>query len=503
MQICTVCHHENTDNRYFCQKCGTFLKSAEWRDYFPVYAKSEAKVRRIAANLAQHPHETITWNAAVDTYAAKAERLRSLIHLDELNDETLTSVMKQLDHFIRDCRYPEFQIAFVGTIKTGKSTLINALLDHSYASTAVTPETASLTKFRSSKQDYVQIKFYTGKEWDMLWASASSAADTFKREYDELKADSVKELWLGHETIRKTGTELKNGCIEDELKQWSSSQCAEHYFVKEIEVGISSLKGIPQQVVFVDTPGLSDPVAYRSDITKNYIRRANAVFVCIDSQRIARQELDTISAVFSFIARKEIVYVIATHWDNLNDPVKDWNEQKEYFTDQLSGLGFFGSKQLAQKNIIHSSAFIYNLCRNFNGDRFSKALTVASAKLELESADQESLLVELKKLSNIQTIKNIIEKQLVPQHVMILQKSLEKEYMDIRYKLKVFAETRRSKQEELLAAMDSSGTELAEQLANAKKKEQIIRNNLGRLYSLLTQIDENTQKRKEHLFKDM
>ena len=113
--------------------------------------------------------------------------------------------------------------------------------------------------------------------------------------------------------------------IEDELTKWSSSRSPVHYFVKEIEVGISSLpKDFPPQVVFVDTPGLLDPVAYRSELTKQYIRRADAVFVCVQAKSIQQPEIETISSVFSFSSNdKEKVHIVATQWDTMNNPEKD------------------------------------------------------------------------------------------------------------------------------------------------------------------------------------
>ena len=85
---------------------------------------------------------------------------------------------------------PVFHIAFVGTIKAGKSTLINALLGRNLASTSVTPETAVLTKFRSSAQDYVKVTFYSSYEWAQLWNSISNNADVFKQEYAALNAEN-------------------------------------------------------------------------------------------------------------------------------------------------------------------------------------------------------------------------------------------------------------------------------------------------------------------------
>ena len=74
---------------------------------------------------------------------------------------------------------------------------------------------------------------------------------------------------------------------------------AEHYFVKEIEVGISTLpKNFPPQVVFVDTPGLSaeesdDVVAYDA------YKRANMIIFVHNIQvgELHENELNAINKI--------------------------------------------------------------------------------------------------------------------------------------------------------------------------------------------------------------
>lgn len=49
------------------------------------------------------------------------------------------------------------------------------------------------------------------------------------------------------------------------MMEWSKSDSPKHFYVKEIEVGYES-EDLPHDVYLVDTPGLSDPIKYRSDI---------------------------------------------------------------------------------------------------------------------------------------------------------------------------------------------------------------------------------------------
>ena len=193
---------------------------------------------RIVENLKNFQYEKITWDDVIDSYVKRIEKCRAVFEIPEIGAENNSDITEKINDFLRLCYNPEFQIAFVGTIKTGKSTLINALLGRNYASMAVTPETAALTKFRSSKRDYVRVTFYTRDEWAELWASRTSGADVFMREYKALGAEKQKDKWIGRPPVYR---EIPNSEIEQELKQWSSSQSPEHYFVKEIEAGISNL----------------------------------------------------------------------------------------------------------------------------------------------------------------------------------------------------------------------------------------------------------------------
>ena len=74
-----------------------------------------------------------------------------------------------------------------------------------------------------------------------------------------------------------------------------------------------------------------------------------------------------ISGVLAYCEdNKEKVHVIVTHWDMLHNPVEDWEKQQNNYIRQLSGAGYYGSVALAAKNIIHSSAYMYKLCRDFD-----------------------------------------------------------------------------------------------------------------------------------------
>lgn len=503
MKTCSSCGAALQKNRYFCPECGALINKEQYQNT-EAAEEIEFKTKRIHKNISMVPHPSIEWNQSADAYAAQMEKFRALLRLKNFGENADQKLKDKMDLFIRTCRSPEFQIAFVGTIKTGKSTLINALLGHNYASMAVTPETAALTRFRSSDRDYVKVTFYSTKEWTQLWKSISSGADKFMEEYNRLNADSVKKQWVDHESVKKF---LKNEEIESELSIWSSSKHPEHYFVKEIEVGISTLpKDFPKQVVFVDTPGLSDPVGYRSDITKRYIKRANAVFVCVESKKLNKEEVDTISSVFSISSHnKEKVYVIGTHWDKLNNPLKDWPDAKSFMMEQLTGKGFYDTREIAETHLIHSSAYQHIICRDYHDNDMdaTRQLMMFALSLGLNFQDIRSCIPKMMEYANIGTISSIVNGDLVRNYAEYMLGDIAANYRSICSDLKRYAEVTRESAESIISAADADMDELQRKLQEAEDKCKTIQANKEALNAALKSISKQSQARLAKMVKSL
>ena len=496
--VCEKCKRENNIDRTFCEKCGAVLSEAGF-DNPKLLSDEEFKIKRIKQNILKTPHTSVLWSDIVDLYAKKIEQYKAFYNIEDLENSSKATTIEKMNRFLDLCSHGEFQIAFVGTIKTGKSTLMNALLGKDYASEAVTPETAALTKFRSSVKDYVKVTFYSKEEWEKLWKSISSNKDVFMLEYKALKADSCKKQWVGHKEYK---VDLLPEQIEAEVAKWTSCRHPEHYFVKEVEVGLSTLpKDFPKQLVFVDTPGLSDPVRYRSEITKNYIRKANAIFLCVDVQKLTCEEYEMISGVLAYCEdNKEKVHVIVTHWDMLHDPVEDWEKQQNNYIRQLSGVGYYGSVALAAKNIIHSSAYMYKLCRDFDNiddNEWSEYSTFAT-KLNLCSFRDlirnpnilSDIIPEVQKATNIDEIKRIISDRLISNYSSILAADIRRLYFELVYDIQ---RTNVDNQKELnnyIDALDANIDRQKEKIKQLAKNRQDIDKAYGKLKDILDEIDQ-------------
>ncbi|GMO41683.1 MAG: hypothetical protein Ta2F_17650 [Termitinemataceae bacterium] len=252
---------------------------------------------------------------------------------------------------------PTFQVAVVGAVNAGKSTFLNAILGDEFASTEVTPETASLTIFKYAPSNYVKIKFLSRAEWDDLWASATKKPDSiFSKEFKALNGEQFISEWVGHTEIEEKVSSAD--AIKNMAKRYSSSKSVEHYFVKELEIGISQFPdSLPREIVFVDTPGLDDVVPYRSDITKQYITRANAVIVCVNAKVMQGEQFRTITGVFEQVGKPQKVMVLGTQADTFTKPSRDWEKNRLEWGKYLGEL--FKDEVLMGKNLIGVSSVIF------------------------------------------------------------------------------------------------------------------------------------------------
>ena len=479
---CKQCNAKLVEKQVVCHKCGAILRLPDCKTQ-----EAQNLLRENAGILSRaiqyQPDVDRIQDKAVQRYARAAARARHVLKTPVMSQAVngsgvsgrKSTAIESIEKFQSRCRDGEFHIALIGAIKAGKSTLMNALLDTELASTEVTPETASLTKFRASKgKHYAKVTFYTTSEWSACWKSAQeSNAKIFREEYESLQGDAHKGKWLNKEPYQKECDSIDE--LKEEIRRWTSSKSPEHYFVKEVEVGVHGIQ-LPAEVVFVDTPGLDDVVQYRSDITRSYIDRANAVLVCVNATTLRGEELKTIGNVFANTRyNPEKVFILATQIDRMNSPRKDWKKQQAEWLKYLKDDSCYGSRELAEKNLIPVSAYLYTMLRKKDlteDEKFDLASMLLKYRIHMR--DLPDHIRDLMDETNIEKLRYRLREDIVMKCREILRADVAEHYKALRDDLKPrlreiqqtqnhIVETSRKKLEDIVKEKQESERQLAEQ----------------------------------------
>ena len=350
----------------YCNKCNTQLLG--WQRVCPKCGALHPLKQNISNNtkdVLKKISKVIMDNSVSDEFiwdetAKKTERVlrkaKMLANMGKIPGFT-DELVGDIDSLIAKCKTAEFQIAIVGVMKAGKSFLMNALMGAEIASTEVNPETAALTKFRSTKGFYLKVKFHNSVQWNRLKNSAmnnrEAGKDSLKLMLEDPITIKLEKEWVGHSDININCENLDE--LKKNVKKYTSSQSMEHLFVAEVEVGVDkNLFNMPAEVVFVDTPGLKDPVKYRSEITRAYIKKADAVLIAVPTVALTTEGNEIITTVLDCTdARK--AYIVATQKD-LKDSDEDCEKILSLWIKILVNSKRYINERTARSRIVLTSA---------------------------------------------------------------------------------------------------------------------------------------------------
>ena len=382
--------------------------------------------------------------------------------------------IKEQKAFINE---PDLQIAIVGTIKAGKSTFINALFEENIASTDVTPETASLTKFRYSTKNKLEVKFYNKAELDELWESVKKSEEKtktkiFRDEFESSGAENIKNDYIGASDKIEEVSNIEE--LKSKVKEYTSKNSKIHYFVKELKVYLNN-DNMHKNVTIVDTPGLDDVVDYRSKITRDYIKRANAVIVCVDATNLRKDEYLTITKVFENIGDDFYkVMILGTQIDNKNNPKEAWEKQIEEWKKYLKEN--YKDADLLKNNIIGVSSYVFsNLielentgkCDNDAIGNIKKLAESYGIKVSYEENDNiiidRNLIIKnsenIKDLTNIKKVNSIMHRDIISKGEEEVKKDLERRYLSMITNISNKAESIKNTNSESKKTLDMTKAE--------------------------------------------
>ena len=157
----------------------------------------------------------------------------------------------------------------------------------------------------------------------------------------------------------------------------------------------------------------------------------------------------------------------------MNDPVKNWAEQRAYLVKKLTGPAFYDSAEMADANILHSSAFIHNLCRDY--DTLSEDALMPLVRFAVTMRCLNSLTLtkdDIQKLdnySNIHQIRALIRDRLLKNYSELFYGDLKQRYDELFRLLHRNATDLRASYQE---GIDATGKDLAGILRDFEQKKK-------------------------------
>lgn len=165
-------------------------------------------------------------------------------HLSSLTQEyALTNLQEACQYLLNDIEQDAYAFVVVGEFSTGKSTFINGLIGQSILPTGITPTTSTINVLQYGEPKIV-IHHLDG----------------------QIETENNLEV----------------------LHQFIASKLADVESINYIDV-FQPTEFLKNRVMLIDTPGLNDVNELRSDITYQYIPRADVVFFLLDCRTPLRQ----------------------------------------------------------------------------------------------------------------------------------------------------------------------------------------------------------------------
>ena len=216
------------------------------------------------------------------------------VSVDELK-RIMESFVAKINDFYREDR--KLNIGVIGQVKAGKSTFLNTLLfdGADVLPSAVTPKTATLTKIEYSETNKIVVEYYSPEEWDSLVELAKDNSESTECVVaDEIIKLANKNGINPYEYTQKFSDEITFESA-DELMIKLNDYVGENGSITPVVKNVTIYIDRPElaEICVVDTPGLNDAIASRTDKTREFIEKCDVVFfLSRASQFLSKQDME-------------------------------------------------------------------------------------------------------------------------------------------------------------------------------------------------------------------
>ena len=277
-----------------------------------------------------------------------------------------SEVSKKIRRLIEEMHEYEPSVTMIGQIKSGKTSLVNALVGRPNLLPAdVNPWTSVVTSLhlnlpRAADAPAATFRFFDDGEWDNLVqnggrigelaarAGADQELDKLRNQVNQMREKTRErlgrkfELLLGQEHVYEQldDTLLQRYiCMGDDFDELSKAEKQGQFadITRSAELYLDA-PHIPRALCIRDTPGVNDTFMMREQITIRAIRDSKiCVAVLSAHQALNTTDMALIRLIASVRSRQVVVFV--NRIDELRDPGTQIPEIRASLTDTIAKVG--------------------------------------------------------------------------------------------------------------------------------------------------------------------
>lgn len=401
----------------------------------------------------------------------------------------------RIDDFFRAER--KLNIGIIGQVKAGKSSFLNTLLfdGQKVLPSAATPKTATLTKIEYAEENTLEVEYYTPDEWKII--EKNSVVESPDGEFESAREimSMIKSSGINPDEYTVKGGDSFHfdsvNSLMSELNDYVGENGKYTPLVKNVTIKMA--KDELRDISVVDTPGLNDAIASRTDKTREFIEKCDVVFFLSPAARFL--DKNDIHLLVSQLPQKgvEKIIMLCSRFDQEIDGVYYDNDleslpnaieyAKEKMTKQaVSIIKAIKSPELAEKlEPCKNPIFLSSMCWNMSQktpEEYDKYERLVFDKLS-DCGDVDSDL--LRQIGNIETIRAEFEKVVAEKDETLSAKSrnflpnAEKDYAsalnDIRTSAEKTLEILRTGDREQL---EKASKQLSSQINGIRGETEIV-----------------------------
>lgn len=318
----------------------------------------------------------------------------------------------------------KLNIGVIGQVKAGKSSFLNTLLfdgKHVLPS-AATPKTATLTKIEYGETNEIRVEYYSEEEWAVLEKNARSDAPGSEYEAAREIMKLVREKGIVPQEYIQKHTDSFVFESADDLMEQLNDYVGENgtYTAMVKNVTIYLQRDELKDISVVDTPGLNDAIASRTDRTRQFISVCDVVFfLSRASQFMDQNDMKLLVSQLPQKGVKKLVMICSRFDDGLVDTIFDHDSMEEAIENTKKELTREATGVLrSQKNDTHrdeilkacqTPLFVSSMCWNMS--QKDKNLFDRQERMVFDNLNENDDVTQqtLEEIGNMNEVRNIFD----------------------------------------------------------------------------------------------